>query len=73
MSVIDYFLCALTAAYKYGSDGEQEDKIDVEAGGKWDGSRHPRGLVEAWLEDALVGYLREDALLFVWDQLFLLG
>ncbi|CAN0203478.1 unnamed protein product [Pylaiella littoralis] len=38
-----------------------------------DESKHPRGLVETWLEDAFVGYLREDAVLFVWDHLFLLG
>lgn len=35
--------------------------------------KNPRGLIEAWLEDAFVGYLREDSLLFVWDHLFLLG
>ncbi|CAM9194473.1 unnamed protein product, partial [Discosporangium mesarthrocarpum] len=32
-----------------------------------------QGPVECWLEDALIGSLREDALLFVWDHLFLLG
>lgn len=67
-------------AYKYNPVGREQEKEDYDDDYPenalpviGDGSRRPRGLVEAWLEDAFVGYLREDALLFVWDQLFLLG
>lgn len=69
-----------STAYKYGGAGEGEEDSsgsDIEpstaTAALGDESKHPRGLVEAWLEDAFVGYLREDAVLFVWDHLFLLG
>lgn len=67
-----------TAAYKYGIDEGQDSgdaaiAPDVVNAESLDDSKHGRGLVEAWLEDAFVGHLREDALLFVWDHLFLLG
>lgn len=65
-------------AYKYGFDeGEYSGDPSAALGAaktvSVDDSKHTRGLVEAWLEDAFVGHLREDALLFVWDHLFLLG
>lgn len=67
------------AAYKYGIHEPEDsaaaaDASDVaNAASSADDSKHTRGLVEAWLVDAFVGHLKEDALLFVWDHLFLLG
>ena len=66
------------AAYKYGIDdiegsGDAAAAPDVANVVPEIDSKHTRGLIEAWLEDAFVGHLREDALLFVWDHLFLLG
>ncbi|CAB1107206.1 unnamed protein product [Ectocarpus sp. CCAP 1310/34] len=68
------FLALFAAAYKYGVEGD-EDSSDaaVSAVTSAGDTKKSRGLVEAWLEDAFVSYLREDALLFVWDHLFLLG
>ena len=34
---------------------------------------HPAELFLEWCEFCLVGFLRQEALLFVWDQCFLLG
>lgn len=67
-------LTLFDAAYKYGVEGD-EDSGDaaISAVTPGDDMKKSRGLVEAWLEDAFVSYLREDALLFVWDHLFLLG
>ncbi|CAN0376464.1 unnamed protein product [Ectocarpus sp. 8 AP-2014] len=67
-------LSTLFPAYKYGVEGD-EDSSDaaVSAVTSVGDIKKSRGLVEAWLEDAFVSYLREDALLFVWDHLFLLG
>lgn len=65
-------------AYTYAidegeGDGDSTAVPDVANDVSVDDSKNTRGLVEAWLEDAFVGHLREDALLFVWDHLFLLG
>ena len=67
-----------SSAYNYatgeGEDGGDATAVpDVANNVSVDDSKNTRGLVETWLEDAFVGHLREDALLFVWDQLFLLG
>ncbi|CAM9690981.1 unnamed protein product [Scytosiphon promiscuus] len=70
-------LSTLFPAYKVGV-GEKDDIRDTTTAtpstiAGEDEARNSKGLVETWLEDVFVGYLREDALLFVWDHLFLLG
>lgn len=65
------------AAYKYAiherEDGGVAADPDVTNDASAGEAKSTRGVVETWLEDAFVGHLREDALLFVWDHLFLLG
>lgn len=63
-----------TTAYKYGNTwGEGSSDAGAANDDSRDESSHPQCLLGGWLEDAFVGFLREDALLFVWDHLFLLG
>lgn len=75
MTILLYaFLALFDAAYKYGVEGgEDSSEAAASAVTSGDDMKKSRGLVEALLEDAFVSYLREDALLFVWDHLFLLG